>query len=136
MQAVGDKICANILAQSVGVNVIPWSGSGLTTEGTTISPEIFNKAVVHTVEEAKQRAEVIGFPLMIKASEGGGGKGIRKVEAMDELIRGYKQVMIEVPGSPVFLQRLSVNSRHLEVQVGGSRESVCVERGRKALRIA
>lgn len=117
MEAVGDKIRANILAQSVGVNVIPWSGSGLTTEGTAIPPELFERAVVRTAEDAQRSAEVIGFPLMIKASEGGGGKGIRRAETMDELLQGYKQVVIEVPASPVFLQKLSTNSRHLEVQV-------------------
>ena len=62
-------------------------------------------------------AERIGFPLMVKASEGGGGKGIRMVRHLDHLAVAYNQVCNEVVGSPVFLQKLSQNSRHLEVQV-------------------
>jgi hypothetical protein len=46
MDAVGDKICANLLAQSVGVNVIPWSGSGLTVPGITIPPDVVRRSRV------------------------------------------------------------------------------------------
>jgi acetyl-CoA carboxylase/biotin carboxylase 2 len=44
MDAVGDKICANLLAQSVGVNVIPWSGSGLTVPDITIPADVVRPA--------------------------------------------------------------------------------------------
>ena len=56
---------------------------------------------------------------MIKASEGGGGKGIRKVTQMSELANAFKSVQGEVPGSPIFLMRLVPLSHHLEVQVLG-----------------
>jgi biotin carboxylase/biotin carboxyl carrier protein len=59
----------------------------------------------------------VGFPLMIKASEGGGGKGIRMVNNMEELRIGYVQVEKEVVGSPIFIQKLGINARHLEVQL-------------------
>ena len=59
----------------------------------------------------------VGFPLMIKASEGGGGKGIRMVNNMEELRVGYVQVEKEVVGSPIFIQKLGINARHLEVQL-------------------
>ena len=117
MDAVGDKICANILAQSCDVDVIPWSGSGLTVAGTAIPEETLRLATLRTVEEAEASAAKVGFPLMIKASEGGGGKGIRMVADMEALRVGYVQVQAEVPGSPIFIQQLSTNSRHLEVQV-------------------
>ena len=117
MDAVGDKICANLLAQSCDVNVIPWSGSGLTVPDITIPDDVLLKATLATLEEAEVSAAKVGFPLMIKASEGGGGKGIRMVTNMDELRTGYVQVQAEVPGSPIFIQQLSTNSRHLEVQV-------------------
>ena len=117
MDAVGDKICANLLAQSCDVNVIPWSGSGLTVPDITIPEDILLEATLATVEEAEASAMKIGFPLMVKASEGGGGKGIRMVSNMDELRTGFVQVQAEVPGSPIFIQQLSTNSRHLEVQV-------------------
>ena len=117
MDAVGDKICANLLAQSCDVNVIPWSGSGLTVPDITIPEDVLLMATLRTLEEAEASAAKVGFPLMIKASEGGGGKGIRMVSNMDELRTGYVQVQAEVPGSPIFIQQLSTNSRHLEVQV-------------------
>ena len=118
MDAVGDKICANILAQSCDVDVIPWSGSGLTVAGVAIPEETLRLATLRTtLEEAEASAQKVGFPLMIKASEGGGGKGIRMVADMEALRVGYVQVQAEVPGSPIFIQQLSTNSRHLEVQV-------------------
>ena len=117
MDAVGDKICANILAQSCNVNVIPWSGSGLTVLGTEIPGDILDQATLSTVDEAENAVKNIGFPVMIKASEGGGGKGIRKVNSMEDLRAGFAQVQAEVPGSPIFIQKLSVDSRHLEVQM-------------------
>ena len=130
MAALGDKISANILAQSADVPSIPWSGggegaesipvikSGLNAEGV-IPQDIFNKACVFTVDEAAAMAKKIGFPVMIKASEGGGGKGIRMVKDMDELKTGFTQVQNEVPGSPVFMMQLCTNARHLEVQIVG-----------------
>lgn len=117
IDAVGDKIRANLLAQSNRVNVIPWSGTGLTLEGTTVPPETMEAACVHSAEEALASAQRIGYPIMVKASEGGGGKGIRMVHTDEECVNGYNQVIAEVIGSPVFLQKLSQRSRHLEVQV-------------------
>ena len=117
MDAVGDKICANILAQSCDVNVIPWSGSGLTVPGTSIPEETLKRATLTNVEDAENVVATIGFPVMIKASEGGGGKGIRKVNTIEELRTGFEQVKAEVPGSPIFIQKLSTDSRHLEVQM-------------------
>eukprot|EP00435_Cladocopium_sp_Y103_P009116 s859_g2.t1 len=102
MAALGDKIAANILAQTAKVPSIPWSGDGLTCQLTedskgnvpcrgclvegTIPEDVFNKAMVTSAEEACARAEKIGFPIMVKASEGGGGKGIRKATNMEELL--------------------------------------------------
>ena len=106
MDAVGDKICANILAQSCDVNVIPWSGSGLTFPETSIPEDVLLAATLGDLDQAEESAEKVGFPLMIKASEGGGGKGIRMVTNMEELRTGFVQVQAEVPGSPVFIQQL------------------------------
>jgi acetyl-CoA carboxylase/biotin carboxylase 1 len=54
---------------------------------------------------------------MIKASEGGGGKGIRKVEKEDAFIAAYRAAASEVPGSPIFVMKLAGDARHLEVQL-------------------
>lgn len=54
---------------------------------------------------------------MIKASEGGGGKGIRKVENVEDFPNLFRQVQSEVPGSPIFIMKLAKCARHLEVQL-------------------
>jgi len=122
MSVLGDKIAANILAQTAQVASIPWSGDGLEAqlnEEGTIPDEIFQKATVNSVEEAKETAERVGFPIMIKASEGGGGKGIRMVQNPEDVETAYIQVTNEVPGSPVFMMQLCTQARHLEVQIVG-----------------
>lgn len=54
---------------------------------------------------------------MIKASEGGGGKGIRKVESEENFVTLYNQAANEIPGSPIFIMKLAGDARHLEVQL-------------------
>jgi len=122
MAVLGDKIGANILAQTAQVPSIPWSGDGLVAQLTdegTIPDEIFKKATVNSIEEAVRVAARIGYPIMTKASEGGGGKGIRMSANEDELRTNYDQVVNEVPGSPVFMMQLCKNARHLEIQIVG-----------------
>jgi len=131
MSVLGDKIAANILAQTAQVPSIPWSGSWggpgdgpleaeLTEEGT-IPDDTFEQATCRNVEEAVEAAKRIGYDngIMIKASEGGGGKGIRFVDNEDDLREAYIQVTNEVIGSPIFLMQLCKNARHLEVQIVG-----------------
>lgn len=121
MFALGDKIGSTIIAQSAGVPVIPWSGDGLTVdykkEGGIIPPATYNAANVSTVEECIAAVKRVGLPVMIKASEGGGGKGIRKVLTEAEIENAFKQVQSEVPGSPIFVMRVAFGARHLEVQL-------------------
>lgn len=122
MRALGDKISSTIVAQSLDIPVIPWSGSGIIMNpADCFDPEkcepIYQSAGISSLEEAITKAENIGFPLMIKASEGGGGKGIRKIMSTSEIKLAYEQVLREVPGSPIFLMKLSQKSRHLEIQV-------------------
>ena len=62
MRKLGDKIQSKLMAEKAGVPVAPWSNGP-----------------VETIEEAREHAERIGFPLMIKAAAGGGGRGIRRV---------------------------------------------------------
>lgn len=122
MAALGDKIAANIIAQTAKVPSIPWSGDGLTCELTadgTVPDEVFRKACVTSYEEAAERAQRIGFPVMVKASEGGGGKGIRKAAGIEELKTAFTNVQAEVVGSPIFLMQLCSEARHLEVQILG-----------------
>jgi len=122
MHALGDKIASTILAQSSKVPCIPWNGEGVTAEiqaDGSIPEEPFKRACLQSYEEALQCAKRIGYPVVLKASEGGGGKGIRKCANDEELRTGWEQVTNEVVGSPIFMMQLCTGARHLEVQLVG-----------------
>ncbi|NXH34460.1 ACACB carboxylase, partial [Myiagra hebetior] len=94
MWALGDKVASTIVAQTLEIPTLPWSGSGLVAQWSeedenqqqaiSIPLETYAQGCVKDVEEGLEVAMRIGYPLMIKAAEGGGGKGIRKVEAAEE----------------------------------------------------
>ncbi|KAI9223672.1 carboxyl transferase domain-containing protein [Blastocladiella britannica] len=123
MRALGDKISSTIVAQSANVPTMGWSGNDLITDARNaagyidVPEDIYMKACVKDVEQAISIADEVGYPLMIKASEGGGGKGIRKVTDPMQFRAAFAQVAAEVPGSPIFLMRLASGARHLEVQI-------------------
>lgn len=122
MWALGDKIASSIVAQTADVPTLPWSGSGLVSdwsEGQTvrIPPDLYAKGLTTDVDAGLEASKRIGFPVMIKASEGGGGKGIRKCEREEDFASMYRQVENEVPGSPIFIMKLATCARHLEVQL-------------------
>lgn len=131
MWALGDKVTSMIVAQTASVPTMPWSGTGLVapyreegfdehgggSEKVSISAELFESGCVRTAEEAVVAARRIGYPVMIKASEGGGGKGIRRVNEEHELPSLFRQVQSEVLSSPIFIMKVAKLSRHLEVQL-------------------
>uniref|UniRef100_A0A1B6DY08 Uncharacterized protein n=1 Tax=Clastoptera arizonana TaxID=38151 RepID=A0A1B6DY08_9HEMI len=121
MWALGDKIASSIVAQTAAIPTLPWSGSELTAQYSgkkiKISSELYKRGCVSNVEEGLASAQKIGYPVMIKASEGGGGKGIRKVEGNEDFPNLFRQVQSEVPGSPIFIMKLAKCARHLEVQL-------------------
>jgi acetyl/propionyl-CoA carboxylase alpha subunit/acetyl-CoA carboxylase carboxyltransferase component len=104
MRLLGDKIGAKLLAERAGVPVAPWSGGP-----------------VHSLDEARIQAGVIGYPLMIKATAGGGGRGIRRVDAEDGLAEAFESARSEggkAFGDPtVFMERVVERARHVEVQI-------------------
>ncbi len=104
MRLLGDKVEAKLLAEKVGVPVAPWSGGP-----------------VETRADARRHAQAIGYPLIIKARSGGGGRGIRKVWREDELELALERTQGEAErsfGDPVvFIERLVTDARHVEVQV-------------------
>ncbi len=104
MRKLGDKIGSKLIAEEVGVPVAPWSRSG-----------------VNTLEDALASADQVGYPLMLKATAGGGGRGIRKVTSREELTDAYQRTRDEAQrafGSGiVFLEKLVTDARHVEVQV-------------------
>lgn len=123
MRSLGDKISSTIVAQHAGVPCIPWSGQGVSDvkvdkDGiVTVDDHIYDQGCTHSADEGLDRAKKIGFPVMVKASEGGGGKGIRKVEKEEDFISLYNAAASEIPGSPIFIMKLAGNARHLEVQL-------------------
>ncbi|NUT41432.1 MAG: ATP-grasp domain-containing protein, partial [Thermoactinospora sp.] len=104
MRKLGDKIGAKLLAEEVGVPVAPWS-----------------RGAVETLEAALAAAAEIGYPLMLKATAGGGGRGIRVVRSEAELSDAYERTSREAArafgSGVVFLERLVTGARHVEVQV-------------------
>ena len=72
----------------------------------TVPDDIYQKGCVHTAEEGLAAAQKIGFPVMIKASEGGGGKGIRKSLSADDFPNLFRQVWhIELVNQKVLIFR-------------------------------
>ncbi|MFT4216953.1 MAG: carboxyl transferase domain-containing protein [Micropruina sp.] len=104
MRKLGDKIGSKLIAEEVGVPVAPWSRGG-----------------VDTLDDALAAAERVGYPLMLKATAGGGGRGIRKVTNADELTDAYQRTRDEAErafgSGVVFLEKLVTGARHVEVQV-------------------
>ncbi|KAF2646451.1 hypothetical protein P280DRAFT_415750 [Massarina eburnea CBS 473.64] len=123
MRSLGDKISSTIVAQHAKVPCIPWSGEGVDdvivdSHGiVTVEDHIYDKGCTKTPEEGLEAAKKIGFPVMVKASEGGGGKGIRKVEREEDFLQLYSAAASEIPGSPIFIMKLAGSARHLEVQL-------------------
>lgn len=123
MRSLGDKISSTIVAQHAKVPCIPWSGTGIDQVEidesglVTVADDVYLKGCVSSWEEGLEKAKAIGFPVMIKASEGGGGKGIRKATSEEGFEELYKAAASEIPGSPIFIMKLAGNARHLEVQL-------------------
>jgi acetyl-CoA carboxylase/biotin carboxylase 1 len=137
MYALGDKVGSSIIAQTAGVPCIGWSGSHVSIKESLdkgivdIDPNVYQQACVSTVDEALAVGDKVGYPLMVKASEGGGGKGIRFVAKREDLGDAFLQVQAEVVGSPVFLMLMFAGGRHLEVQVLADQHgNVCTLNGR------
>jgi pyruvate carboxylase len=106
MRTLGNKVAARALAESVGVPVMPATG-----------------ALPYDIETAKKEAARVGYPLMLKASWGGGGRGMRVIESEAEL-PGHLEVarreaLAAFGNDEVYLEKLVRHARHVEVQVLG-----------------
>ncbi|TCV90061.1 acetyl-CoA carboxylase biotin carboxylase subunit [Sulfurirhabdus autotrophica] len=106
---MGDKIQARQAMIKAGIPVIPGSDHNL-----------------ENVEEARKLAKTTGYPVMLKATNGGGGRGIRRCNNEEELTKNYDRVVSEAGkafGKPeVFLEKCVVNPRHIEVQILGDNQ--------------
>src|SRR5689334_16402747 len=130
MRKLGDKIQSKLLAEKAGVPVAAWSNGP-----------------VETIEQAREHAERIGFPLMIKAAAGGGGRGIRRVNGMDELANALESSRREAKDAfgdgTVFMEATVQGAHHIEVQLiadgqgtawaAGVRDCSCQRRHQKVV---
>jgi pyruvate carboxylase len=106
IDALGNKVKARKIAQTAGVPVVP---------GT---PE-----PVRTLEAARAFADQVGYPVMVKASAGGGGRGMRAVRAVGELAEALERAGSEARKAfgddSLFIEKLVLRPKHIEVQVLG-----------------
>ncbi|MFI5706931.1 carboxyl transferase domain-containing protein [Kribbella sp. NPDC051620] len=104
MRKLGDKIGSKLIAEEVGVPVAPWS-----------------RGAVETLDAALESANAIGYPVMLKATAGGGGRGIRMIRDDEEMREAYQRTSDEAlrafGSGIVFLESLVTGARHVEVQV-------------------
>jgi acetyl-CoA carboxylase biotin carboxylase subunit len=110
MRALGDKATARKVAREAGVPTVPGTDE------------------VESVEEAKRAALEIGYPVILKASAGGGGRGMRVVHTEEDLERAVLQAQEEARaafGNPaVYLEKYIEEPKHIEIQVLGDGERV------------
>lgn len=114
---MGNKLRARDLVGGLGVPVVPGSKR------------------IGTGEEAGARARELGFPVLIKAAAGGGGRGIRMVTAPEDLRRAFGEATAEARGAfgdeTLLIERYIANARHIEVQVLGDASGTVVHVGER-----
>jgi acetyl-CoA carboxylase biotin carboxylase subunit len=108
IRAMGDKMTAKETMIKAGVPVIP-GGEGLLT----------------SVEEAKNLAKEVGYPVILKATAGGGGKGMRVVWEESEMEKNYETAKIEAAAAfkndGIYMEKFVEEPRHIEIQIAGDR---------------
>lgn len=108
IRCMGDKITAKETMVKAGVPVVPGSGG-----------------LLESVEEAKHIAKEIGYPVILKATAGGGGKGMRVVWEESEIEKAYNTAKAEALASfkndGVYMEKFVEEPRHIEIQVAGDR---------------
>ncbi|MGN6545992.1 MAG: pyruvate carboxylase, partial [Aureliella sp.] len=108
LRELGDKVAARDIAMKAGVPVLPGSPNA-----------------VASLADAKARAEAMGYPIMLKAAKGGGGRGMRVVEseaALAGALETAQRESLNAFGSDeVFVEKLVRNARHIEVQILGDK---------------
>jgi acetyl-CoA carboxylase biotin carboxylase subunit len=118
MRAMGEKTAARRVAEEAGVPVVPGFDSGL-----------------EDAAEAARLAEQVGYPIMLKAAAGGGGKGIRFVHRAEELEAALRLARSEARGAfgddTVYLEKAVIPARHIEVQIIGDTHGNVVHLGER-----
>ena len=104
IRTMGDKVSAKIAAKKAGLPLVPGS-----------------KGSISSLNKAKEEALKIGFPLIIKAAAGGGGRGMKVANSVDELSEAFSSARSEAKAAfgndTVYIEKYLKNPRHIEVQV-------------------
>ena len=118
IEAMGDKITSKKLAQEAGVSTVPG-----------------HMGLISGPEEAVKVAKDIGYPVMIKASAGGGGKGMRIAWTDDDTREGFQASKNEASASfgddRIFIEKFVTQPRHIEIQVLGDSHGNCIYLGER-----
>ena len=116
IRAMGNKAAARKLMVAAGVPVVPGSDGA-----------------VDTAEEAKALADSIGYPVLIKAAAGGGGRGMRRVFEPEQLIPLFEEARSEsvacFGSGEMYLEKLILNPRHIEFQILADRHGNVIQLG-------
>jgi acetyl-CoA carboxylase biotin carboxylase subunit len=106
MKIAGDKVLAKKKVEEIGVPTIPGSKEG-----------------VETIEEAIEIGKKIGYPILLKAAMGGGGRGMRRVYSEEELKKLFevskREAKVGFGDERIYIEKLLLNPRHIEVQILG-----------------
>ena len=118
IRRLGSKTAARALASEAGVPVVP--GSQL--------------SIAH-LDDARKVAGELGYPVLLKAAAGGGGKGMRRVDRENELASAIRDASSEAErsfnNSEVYIEKLIQNPRHVEIQIAGDRHGNLVHLGER-----
>ena len=118
IEAMGDKITSKKLAQEAGVSTVPG-----------------HMGLIADAEEAVKISNKVGYPVMIKASAGGGGKGMRIAHNDEEAREGFQSSKNEAAASfgddRIFIEKFVVQPRHIEIQVLGDQHGSVIYLGER-----
>lgn len=118
IEKMGDKQAARSLMMAEKVPVVPGS-----------------KELIYSEEEAVRIAEDIGYPVLIKASAGGGGKGMRRAFSKEELVGAYAAAKAEAKAAfgndSIYLEKLVLNPHHIEIQIMADKKGNVVHLGER-----
>jgi acetyl-CoA carboxylase biotin carboxylase subunit len=118
IRIMGNKIEAVKFAKKAGVSVVPGSGEE-----------------IRSLDDAVDLARDVGYPVMIKAAAGGGGRGMRLVRSEEELLRTFdsaaREAEIAFGDSTLYIEKCIINARHIEVQVFGDKSGKVLHFGER-----
>lgn len=118
MRLMGDKATARRTMRAAGLPVLPGS-----------------KDILASVEEARERADEVGYPVLLKATSGGGGRGMRRVDAPEGLAQAWDEATREAAGAfgdaGLYLEKFIVGGRHIEFQILADRYRNVVHLGER-----